>query len=1401
MLRTAWFKKHLIQIKQKAGERYTPKLNVDLPVSKIFDGISRTQKFYLKIRENYGSLLREFRYISPKHEKRILQNDYNKIKRDLDNVLNIIGKIKKYNKIDIPWNEIHKKTKSLDKTLWKFIDRLRNEKELLENTKTPIRKDNTWQRSPAEKFNSNIHYAYKVQEIIRYFRNLSLSNKAKLSNIPFLFLTGSAGTGKTHLLCDLAEHRINNNQPVFMVFGEYFSNKNDFWLQTISQLKIKRGIKTKKQLLKEMNEIGKKEKCRSLFIIDALNENLSNAPGFWKSNLHTIIEDIKNYPNIALIVSVRKGFEKEVTTDKQRKLFVHEEHYGFRFREWEAIIKFFNTFSLSPPEIPLLMPEFQNPLFLLLFCSAFSKKKRSLLKKNNKELKELRRKKFRFRGIEGATYIFEKFILNSTEVIANNFSISKDNYKSPAYRVWSEIIKKMASEMVIQNNERISERKLIEIIKKAYPNVDVRKFFQELESNMLIIKIPEYLNGKESGNFDVKFPFQKFSDHLIGRYIFKKYEEALENKNKNIVTAKKFFSKNRSIGKFLSKSCNRGIIEALSIQCPEQLKGTEFIEVVPYLLKDRYLSQITEESFIESLIWRSPKAFSKNKINTLKIINDRIIKAPLGHFQVLNALLSIAPVPNHPFNIRHLHKNLSKLSMPKRDSWWSTFLHYQCGKKESVDRFLEWALFGKYNENLNQESAFLSSITLSWFLTTPNRFIRDKATKGLVYLLQNKINLIPKLLDEFKNINDLYILERLFAVAYGCVLRNKKDKKNLGLLVEWIYKNIFKDNKPPVHILLRDYARNIVEVAIKRGLKIKKKNIAPPYKSIWPKSIPSIEKLEKKYHPKNYSKNNSREFFDIWSSVMHSYGTLGDFGNYVVSSHLRLWSGRNINNPEINKRVILKQFKKELSVKQKKLLEKATNPFFGMNLSKIHETISIKFVDYSNKKGINKKDEMEQREEAERKIQERNICKFKKTLTKSKKKFFNKELEPFLNDHGVINDPLDRFDIKLAHRWIFNRVIKLGYNPKLHGKFDNDINRHSNRSNHKVERIGKKYQWIAYHEFLALVSDHFEFNSDKWKNSSTKKEKYQGPWNPYVRDIDPSFILQNDSHIQDSLKFELWKLKKGHYDGWKSKKSDNNWIKDDIDLPNPKDVLKIIDDDNKEWLMLEGFIDWEEKTPPEYKKYDISIRQLWYMVKSYIVKKEHAKQFYKWSRKQNFHGHWMPESYNFYESFLGEYPKSKAFHDLRGNYNIWTKIKEKSKDVPSIPIVVTDDSYLNEFTLDCSYTGSVLIKLPSKWLVNKMRLNQEFFDGRFYDKNKNLITITTSIFKENSPSALLINKKVLIDFLEKNNYVIFWTLLGEKQLIGGKQLKNNTGRLDISGAYTTSNKNNIIGKMHCKINK
>jgi chromosomal replication initiation ATPase DnaA len=1367
-----WQEKHIKKIKNLAGPRYSPELNVDIPIAEIFDGISRTKTFYYSTREQYGKLNRTFSCISEKYENSEDQKLYNDLKIEISQLSQTLDKIKSYDTEPIPWNQINKLTQKANQILWEFLDKLREEKNKAEKQKSEEVQSNP--SSASERLGSTIHSLYETQRELRYFEKLSSSTKAKLSNSPFLLLTGVAGTGKTHLLCDVIENRFKNGLPAVLVFGELFATSDDPFKQIIRQLGLKIN---KRQFLSFLNNAGEQSGCRAILIIDALNETRQR--NFWKRNLSKVIDEIKKYPHIALIVSIRTGFEDEVITKKLIKALVHEEHRGFEFREWEAVSKFFKEFQLPLPEIPLLMPEFQNPLFLLLFCKAIKERSR---KSKDKEQKQV------FRGHEGATYIFESFVDGVSKKIAQKFNIPNSSGKN----IWDTIIEKIAEGMVKKNDDRISEDEVIALVKAKHPSIDHGSLIKELERNLLIVKVPRYSKEKNDyDGFDFRFPFQKFSDHLIGRYIFKKYEREFGKANKNLQTAKKFFSKRRKLGKFLANSWNRGIVEALSIQCPEHLKGREFVEVAPYLKS----SPLAQEAFVESLIWRKPTAFSTNRKNTLAYINSEIIKTESGHNNLLNAFLTVAPIPNHPFNADFLHSHLSKFTMPKRDSWWSTFLHYQYGERGAVDRLVEWGWSDQDKSHINDESIRLCSVALCWFLTTPNRFLRDKATKALVALLTNRLSVILELLKQFKDVNDPYVAERLYAVAYGCAIRSKSDKQGLKALAQWVYDEIFKDGNPPVHILLRDYARGIIEVALHENIKIaiNRNKIEPPYNSERPEKVPLDKLLQNKYYPEDFfqDKTKDRGFLDIWSSVMYDYNKFpGDFGKYIINPEVSNWSGRRLNSKEINRKKIFNDFKDGLTKQQRKLLEKAMDPFFSVDLSSI--LASIKYVAPDEVEKVDKK-EVKQQEKEQKKEMKKAYADFINSLSEEKKKFFDKEIKPFLNSRGGIDDPLEYFDTGLAQRWVFNRVVQLGWEPKLHGEFDKYVNYDRvGRSEHKPERIGKKYQWIALHELLARISDNFEFKGENWTDSMGK---YEGPWQLGIRDIDPTCILKEFPNTKpEHIPNFKWEIQ-SQYNAWHKNRSHSAWLKKSRDLPDPKKIIEFIDESGIAWISLEGFITWQEETPPEQEKYNLPTRTLWYIIKSYLVRAADKDKVFNWAKQQHFMRGWMPESHEFYNVYLGEYPWSPAFlyHNIPYYHHDGWVDGSRDRKIPA-RILVTDDQYLSSgSSIDCSTSRAISVKLPAKFLVDEMELAQNYVDGRFFDKDGNLVAFYPPVFDEKAPSCVLIRKDKLVNFFQVKKYNLVWTLLGEKNIIGGGRIGQPLGWLEIDGAYTLNGRYEIVG--------
>jgi hypothetical protein len=72
------------------------------------------------------------------------------------------------------------------------------------------------------------------------------------------------------------------------------------------------------------------------------------------------------------------------------------------------------------------------------------------------------------------------------------------------------------------------------------------------------------------------------------------------------------------------------------------------------------------------------------------------------------------------------------------------------------------------------------------------------------------------------------------------------------------------------------------------------------------------------------------------------------------------------------------------------------------------------------------------------------------------------------------------------------------------------------RSSPGHERIGKKYQWLAFYELLARVADNFD-KYDRWGFSEAEIEPYEDPRNPYVRDIDPTMMIKKIGNSDEAL--------------------------------------------------------------------------------------------------------------------------------------------------------------------------------------------------------------------------------------------------------------------------------------------
>lgn len=1337
--------------KNLAGKRYTPEINVNLPITQTFDGLARNQFFYDRARKLFGELRKSRKDIFPRTNPELLGIELINFDYCFEELLSLIGNVKEYSTSKIHWEEIKKTAKKLEEYSWNLQDKI------YKVQKSP---DNEKKEEHSEKiFGSESHYLSRFRSPLHNLNELSDSDAAVLSNHPFLLLMGVTGIGKTHLLCDLVNNRIESGAFSFITLGQEINATDDIWKQLLKQNNDHR-IKSKTELLKKFDRLGEKTKSRFFIIIDALNE--SENPTFWKKSLPVLLKDIKHYPNISLIISVRNGFEKEVLTTKIRKQFHEVEHVGFRFREWEAIKEFFTEFGLPLPEIPLIDPEFSVPLFLLLFCK--SRQKRA--KKKGKQL---------FRGHEGSTSIFEDFIKGVSENVGKEFKIGS------AGDVWVKLIKPLAEGMVNGrgNKDKISEGQFKKFLAKELPGVDFVLLTSSLEKNHLLIRVPHYGKKGNRTGFDYRFTYQRFSDHLISRYLMNKYAD--KNKfgeagAKNNI--KKALRKTGTIGRHFYDYSFKGVMNALSIQIPEWL-NEELIDLAPWA------QQILEEPFLESIIWRKPDAFYLNSkgrpVKTINIINRLVLPFDEGHSKFFSTVLNVAGVPDHPFNALKLHSYLMNLGMASRDNLWSsTFLHYNYGNNGSVDRLLHWVLSASFNKAISSQSKLLMGIILTWFLATSNRSIRDKSTKALVILLDNSPEELLELNNIFSGVDDPYILERLYAVTYGVVLRlNHYKDPSLPKMGKVIYESVFLAKKSVSHILIRDYAKCILDLLAKQ-----KAYVIPDLTKVssiqntkWPKRLPTMKDLEDKFEPKAFSWDKASYEDRGVRAIWNSFDGIADFFRYVVEPAIGHWTAIKMYEPcPPTLKELENSFEASLNRAQRKSYKqiKEFRPF-------------ISILSYLKEEGENQTEE-EKKKAAEEKRLANAIESVKRDFWRSlgvdQKKQYQKIQKHPRTRRGVSFNP------EIAKRWIIKRVFEL-YDPKLHGYFDGMRATHydNGRDDHPIERIGKKYQWIALHELIGYLADNFRFLE---KDYPPECGNYKGAWQINIRDIDPTCIALHKPSFDNSP----WQPK---YDAWKAKESSEKWIKRRADLPDPLLLTAYKDPDGTEWYILNSYFKWEQDTPPEEEKYEFPSRDIFYLLYSYLVKEDTAEDFFKWFERQNFYGRWMPEVRDgSKECFFREYPDSEIYQAIYSSYDtppdgwitkVWARMG-RSK-MPHGIMEVNDEFSITNASRDKSVEESFSISLPSKWLVEGMKINHANQDG-FWVNNKGEIICGDLSLNEGGKSVLAVKKGKFLEFLKKNKLSLVWTLVGEKAVLGGG---HGNGKIQqISGAYILNCDGTITGK-------
>lgn len=1235
------------------GERFNRDFNVETETSKRLSLFARDQSAVQYINDKKENLIRKINRIKDDTEQ---HSDY------LEKVRSIVSAFEDVESETIGSAfEWHQYLQSfIVDDLAKINSEISQKKNLLEKIRPTIEKGRSRvEHKDLEKYNSIRSEIEILYELLDLPEILSLTaDENRLITAKELFVTGNAGIGKSHLLAAECQSLMNNQQfAVLLLAGNCYSD-----LPILDQLSQDCELKYSfDEFISILEMIGVEHHTFVLLCIDALNETANYR--LWKTGLISLSQKIKKCTHVKLAVTYRMEYEKSVVQDA---LLSEDEdvyrivHTGFASNGLKASKQFFDYYRIPFTLYEYFESEMENPLFLTLYCKTYRNDEASL------------------------PTLYDRLVESANK---NIFPILEKRYKLIGFTEDDNIVQSLVDEISTLAFDR-KEKNILESDLASIPfwtanDLPLRPFMSLLAKENLVH------TNLIAGNERYFFAYDQMNDYFFARSLFSHdmsdmsirktlYEDILQVNDNNIVN--------------LSNS------DVFVICCAiyAQKFGKECIDLIDELPEGFEKGYIVK-SYIRSFIWRDKEYISSNVF--LAVAQ----KYKVSREDFWNVLVGNSIKHNHPLNSDFLHTLLMSFRLSERDYYWTKYIN-EIFYDES-NRLMQLVKMYSSGQSIqmSKEQARQLLILCGWLLSSSNRMLRDYTSEAMIEILRNEFDLCIVILKAFEKVNDPYIIERLYGVVFGaCCKRRRKGNTVYIALAEYVYSTIFDQEFIYPDILLRDYARLIIERFLwenpdHNGCIVHEK-IIPPYKSF------PIEQIDEDYINKKYDGG----LWQIKSSMsFEGHGMYGDFGRYVFQS-------------------------------------------------------ALKYFDVDE-------DEM-----------------------------YKQAMSFIINDLGYTNE-LDKGN----NHWGYDRS-----------------------ETKKVERIGKKYQWIAMHNILARVSDQCDIDTDY-----SETPKFEGPWEPFVRDFDPTLNFKLTKSDEIPIFDEISELKKATRDEHLKVDVSNidsvsEWLDSDgIFFAEMPKALILSDSNGTQWIRLSNYIcSGREQLKAE--------RLLtWSWLYAYFVTEEQFEQFqvaatdrvdfssskgigldpqsysvfnreYPWSPSCDLLNKSssvesgvvlnMPEEKEVEQEvlnveFLEQYLKSldadsnQVFSDQELNQHLFKKEIVRKPVLKQIgEIIHASMNLVWESEYDASKDNTLSMNVPCPMLIEQLHLHQADIDGLYYDSNEKIAAFDLNISQKES--GVVLRKDLLDAFLKKNNLNLIWFVRASKELHSGEDL----GILrygDRSGAY------------------
>ncbi len=641
----------------------------------------------------------------------------------------------------------------------------------------------------------------------------SAMRRCEFINEPDIHIFGDAGTGKTHIACNICDDRLKNGLPGLFVRGSFFTNNQTLEKQLQDILDISPYFNWG-DFLQALSAAAEAYHTRIPLIIDGLNESTHNGTfsKIWELGLTGLVQEITQTRNVVLITTCRTSYKEAIWRDKNLPNSVYAHGFDTNEVTQEAIEKYFNAYKIKADFTLAALRQFEHPLHLKIFCET----------KNCERKTEVRV----YVGEQSLFEVFDEYLEQLDISVRDHFGHHKETH------IVDFALSKIAAYLWKHRSRSIPLKKLVCLIddqpfdKVTWQSSKTRAIIDE--GLLLIYK--DWVDDTEV----VGFTHDLLGGYLIARYLVQQPANQRHGHLYSIVS--NLFGKRnlhrlpseirKCLGThFLTKI--RIFWSSLWGHKTEHPLCDDIGRCLAALLLSvgQFLHEFSdnEKAFrlsIRALFEISPKHINEDCISLIACLFElsqcrkfllKLAETTVGH-------------PDHPFSAPFWSKQLSALPMPERDLSWTEHVRKNRERFENtVPYFEETCQDHQDISELSTKHLHLLAEYIMWILTSTVRPLRDKATRALYWYGRHFPQAFFDLVMKSFSIDDPYVSERMLAATYGIAMAQHNNFEDDSFLEEVLptygrelYETLFKPNAPhaTTHILARDYARRTIDIAL-----------------------------------------------------------------------------------------------------------------------------------------------------------------------------------------------------------------------------------------------------------------------------------------------------------------------------------------------------------------------------------------------------------------------------------------------------------------------------------------------------------------------------------------------------------------------------------------------------------